>query len=973
MRFVLVVLAVAALCASAAASDLVPTISNPGFEDGVANWVWQPYGPVQASWEISDTNPHSGKNCMLFKSSTPATPNVFGRLHTNVNVLPSTEYELSCWVRGEDVGKGPGASHITDWGVYMLPLPTGTFGWQKVTTKFTTGAGQQVINIGINVTDTCKALVVDDLSFRPLGGQLKGEGISGIILTGTKAIGHDTPVPSCVLVSSSNRDAAEVETIVSIHGKTVFSERNDLKLGENKIDWEWNTGDSPFGIYACLVRVLDSHGVLLASGTATTEVVDSPMFADLAKVEARKAEFDALYAQCKAKGIRLDYPTAAKTMLEQFIPYAKADIRRAFDYRANWGISDFNKCIDDSITEMRAYLADPDLAPIMKRYKTGKVDIDGLSFIGDRVDSLGNTDRGPLFFCGYGHFYQARLDMPRWPGYGINIIQSAEFGPAQLFPKEGVVDLTLAKTLVKTLDAAAKNNVRVDWLLSPHYFPAWAMAKYPQLGKGGGGFLGFCVDDPAAKQIVEKFLRIVVPMIKDKPALHSICLSNEPINPFNGNCPDTKPLWIEYLKQTHGDIATLNKRYGTEYASFGDVPYGGDPQAYDWMIYNHQRFTAWHRWMADIIHEMAPNVPTHAKAMSNALNASQVGWATNQEMLGNALELNGNDCYMFPANGVVDPWLQNTSYDIQRSFARKPVFNSENHIAPDGSNYYMQPGAFRTALWQGAVHGQGCTTIWVWERAFDNSNGFIGSVMDRPLCAQAVGTTCLDLNRFADEVTALETMKAPVAIVYSMSSIIRRGNEHTGAIYGTYFCLDFSGLKIDFISEKQLAEGKGADYKAIIVPDAETMTDAAFEGLRKLPASTKLFTENNCFVRNEYGKARDPKLVKELNDKATALAAGAADKVLWPSLRGELGKAGVLPEYSVVDAKTGEVLWNVEWLPVNYKGKTLINIVNYLNKPVDVKIMRGGKEVEATDMFSIGGREKVGTLRPIMPVLAEVK
>ena len=322
------------------------------------------------------------------------------------------------------------------------------------------------------------------MELRPLGGQLQGDGINGIILTNPKVTGHDSQVSVCVLLESSSKTAAAVESTVSIDGKTIAKNRSAIKAGENKINWEWNSGKAPFGKYDCAVRVVDAHGTVLASGTTSTDVADSPILADIDKVQARMLEFDALYKQCKAKQINLAYPATAKTMLDQFIPLAVEDVRAGFEYRATWAVGDFNRSLDDAIAQMKAYLADPSTAPVTERYRTGKVTIDGLSFIGDRIDSNGKKDQGPLFFCGYGHFSRARIDMPKWPGYGVNIIQAAEFGPDQVFPQEGKVDLTQVKTLIKTLDEAAKNNVRVDWLMSPHFFPSWALKKYPQLGKG---------------------------------------------------------------------------------------------------------------------------------------------------------------------------------------------------------------------------------------------------------------------------------------------------------------------------------------------------------------------------------------------------------------------------------------------------------------------------------------------------------
>ena len=528
--------------------------------------------------------------------------------------------------------------------------------------------------------------------------------------------------------------------------------------------------------------------------------------------------FNELYAKCHARKIPLDYPTVAKTTLDQFIPLAREDAQNGQEKRAEYAVKDFNRTLDQSIAEMKAYLADPKTAPNARRYQTGKVTIDGLSLIGDRKTTDGKRDRGPVFFCGYGHFSGVRKDMPRWPGYGVNIVQLAEFGPSAIFPSEDKVDLEPVKTLIEALDNAAKHNVRVDFLLSPHYFPGWAVQKWPQLGCGGGGFFGFNVDAPEAKQVIEKYLRIVIPMIKDKPALNSFCLSNEPNFENSAGCPDTKMKWADYLAKTHGAIATMNERYGSKHAAFSDVPIPGnqafnEPQYYDWCYFNEQRFAAWHKWEADICHELAPNIPVHAKIqMHNTLFRDIISYGVSPEMFGELSDLNGNDCIFVdnPGPGWAVPWMvQNVCYDIQRSLNLKPIFNSENHPTIDGSTAYVPPEHFRTCLWLGALRGQSATTIWVWDRMIPGvawSNQFYGNVMDRPGCAEAVGRTCLDLNRFADEMRALQHAKSPVAILFSVGSIAKNA-EYLGYMEAAYTALNFCGIKVDFFSEKQVSEG----------------------------------------------------------------------------------------------------------------------------------------------------------------------
>jgi hypothetical protein len=245
--------------------------------------------------------------------------------------------------------------------------------------------------------------------------------------------------------------------------------------------------------------------------------------------------------------------------------------------------------------------------------------------------------------------------------------------------------------------------------------------------------------------------------------------------------------------------------------------------------------------------------------------------------------------------------------------------------------------------------------------------------MDRPGSAQAVGTTCLDLNRFAEEVTALQAVKAPVAIVYSMTSMIRHGKQHSAAVMRAYQALNFCGVKIDFISDKQLAAGEGKDYKLIIVPEVESITDSALSGLQGLPSSTKLLFMNTCFVRDSYGKKRDEQVIKKVMSKGTSLADGDPEKIIWPALRKELVSAGALSEYSVVDAKTNEPVWGIEWLPAQTGDKTVINMTNYCGKPSEVKILRNGSAVEAKDLLSLGSREQVSTLKTLTPVLAEIR
>jgi hypothetical protein len=574
--------------------------------------------------------------------------------------------------------------------------------------------------------------------------------------------------------------------------------------------------------------------------------------------------------------------------------------------------------------------------------------------------------------------------MPKWPGYGVNIIQ-IEVGPSVTLISKNEVNLKAAQDIAKVLDDAARHNVRVDVLLSPHYFPQWALQKWPHLGKAGGHFINYEVDAPEAKQVIEKFLRIVVPMLKDKPALHSFCLSNEPVFNNTANADNTGPMWAAYLERVHGDLAHMNERYATKYASFGAVPIPGnesydDPQFYDYCIFNQQRFAAWHEWMAGVIRTMAPDVPVHSKMMSMALpHRFTASWGCDPELFGALSDINGNDCLIRgrPGGGWAIPWhTQNMSYDLQRSLARKPIFNSENHPTEDRTTYYVPPEHFKTAIWQGAIHGQGATTFWVWERCFIQDHDFYGNVMDRPGCAQAVGTTCLDLNRFAEEVTALQEVTAPVAIIFSWASIAREP-KYLPAVAKAYEALNFCGVKVDFISEKQLAEGKGREYRLVVLPEASHLPRAAFDALVALPESVKLAIIGATPNVDQYGTDFPADKVQSLRDGAILFPSDAdTKKILWPALGSYLGTVKPFAEYSVTGTEGGPPppVWGVEWLLAEMDDQVVINMVNLRDKPVDVLVLAHGEELGVRDLLGLDQEEK-STLRlmPMTPVLVKTR
>src|SRR5205823_4354244 len=133
------------------------------------------------------------------------------------------------------------------------------------------------------------------------------------------------------------------------------------------------------------------------------------------------------------------------------------------------------------------------------------------------------------------------------------------------------------------------------------------------------------------------------------------------------------------------------------------------------------------------VKSVLPDVLTHAKGMVfNIFNRDVIHYGMEPETMCAATDLAGCDAYAFPGGGWAYDWIgQEMYYDLLNSFGGQPVFNSENHLIPDGTPPgHLSMHHTRCALWQAALHHQGATTIWVWEEAVDPA--LAGSIYFRP-------------------------------------------------------------------------------------------------------------------------------------------------------------------------------------------------------------------------------------------------
>jgi hypothetical protein len=431
------------------------------------------------------------------------------------------------------------------------------------------------------------------------------------------------------------------------------------------------------------------------------------------------------------------------------------------------------------------------------------------------------------------------------------------------------------------------------------------------------------------------------------------------------------PLWHQYIEATHGDIDTLNGLYGTHYASFDQVPetplrFGEKPPAlYDVVRFNQTRFAGWHRWMVGIIQEMAPNLECHAKVMPLVWDRDSVFWGTDPLEFSQLGHINGNDCYFVP-NGAGSPWgsdwlIQGMYYDLQRSMALNPIFNSENHLILDRTDFHVDANHIYTGIWQGAIHGQGASATWIWGRTYDKRSDLEGLILHRAACTAAMSRSALDLMRLSREVLALQKSLPEVAILWSNAAQVHDPRVATSR-KNVYEALNFLGIPIGFIHEHQLAVPGRADLKCLIVAGSEAITAEGLEGIRRFVqrGGVVLAYGDDNLRKDEYARNVEPPAFTR------KIPRSVRGEELATLLQTTLRRAGVDFGVTVVNAQ-GQLPYGVEWRSAMLDGQTVVNLVNLSRNPIRVKLPDGAWQ----DLITLQSIPNEITLQPNTPVLAK--
>jgi len=927
-----------------------------------------------------------GQVCLRFRRTTPYRDHCYGTLFAEpIPVQPGRTYTVQCFVKSLSarscwIGGGEG------WR-FRIPLPEDAPDWTLVSGSYTPGADETTFILRVNVDAPTQDLLIDGVAF------LEGEWDWSPLDMAADAVKlppvvplHVFPAPlelPVLLRTKAPRRTTFTATVRNEQGHLAAeAERTaDLTAGFHRLPLVWTTEEENIGGRFTVAVQVRGEGVDIGADESTVEVTTAGFLRErLAQAQARFDQLTQALDAAERAGRDVRYPRVAHQVAAWQLPATEQDLAAEAYLWADATLTELHAVLDQALAEVER--AGP---PTEEGF--------GLPVGADPIEIRDGvfTVRGrPIYFNGANGYGLLEQDCVHYPRLGFNVFECAHIGPNGVFPTpDEQVSRALIDNTLAVLDRAQAAGIKLSFLYALHYFPQWAIDQDATVGQCRDGFIQHCLEHPTARRLMENSLREIVTAIRGHPALHSLCLANEPM--YNGRCAESLRQFRAWLPSQYADVAELNAAYGKEFASFDDVPLpaidGTPAERYDWMRFNQERFAGFFEWLAGIVRGIAPDLPLHVKIMATAfMRDFTIQHGIDPERFCLLSDLNGCDGWCYPGEGLTQGWeTQTLFYDLLRSFCpEKPIYNSENHLIIDDYGLRVPPQHIRTALWQGAIHGQGASAYWVWARDLTGSCG--KSLTIRPACLNAAGRTALDLNRLAPAVAALSRHQPRVGFLYSIHAVAN-SPDHLNWLSRHYARTLCFGLPQGFVTDRMLAEGQGGNFELIVVAGArcgkietwQRLEDYARQGgallivgeafVRDERERTVPFTplqhaleetrqeENQMLLSVDWPEGRVFYLNPEINDEALV----QAYQTLFDLL-------GLEPLVSVTLAD-GAPPVGIEPRSARDGDRVLLNLLNYTGEPATVVIQPPAGARAGRDLLTDEPVGETVRLEPLEPRL----
>ena len=650
------------------------------------------------------------------------------------------------------------------------------------------------------------------------------------------------------------------------------------------------------------------------------------------------------------------------------------DLSAGYTNRVIRGMKEVSKILPRALAKAMRIEAGEEKDIAVPRFKSGPVRIRGPILYGDREWPDGRIEHDkPVMLNGWGHFGCAQRDLEILNRMGHNYLQM-EVGLNRFFPKPDVVDAHAFDGFFAVADRAQKADTQIDLHLCSHYMAGWAVANSPDSKVCRNHFMHFCVHDPYMVGVITNFQRQAAKLTKGHPALASYCLTNEPGSQDVSKCSHMKAIWEAYLVRRYGTPAKMNELWQTNFTDFAAVPMPAYPKlpktplGLEFVRCDRQAFADFHAKLAKAVRDVAPDVPLHAKTTVDVSLGSPKEcffWSMDAARFAEIFDLIDHDgvhCYC-PQSEWLGDWIRSqVGYDFIRSFADKPMINTENHIIQDHCAGYGIPKEYvYSALWQDAIHGQRATAHWTWERGGKASYNklFNGLAPERPEILETLGRCSLDLQRFSDELVPIQEESPTVVILWSLSSKVL-GKSH-GYPYAP---ASFLGEPVGFVNEEALSRYLRDGVKCrslrsarvIVLSGVTHLPDESVSALKKLEREgVSILAVGDTLAFDDFGRPR--------GETPWPSRVEGKDHTIFDLLVAECGKWKLPKRPRLV-----QPVYGVETHSYEKDGVSYMSICNQLRAPVEVELPS-----EGVDLISGKKMTKRFKLVPLMPLFVEYR
>jgi hypothetical protein len=656
------------------------------------------------------------------------------------------------------------------------------------------------------------------------------------------------------------------------------------------------------------------------------------------KIKQQITELKKVIARAGKKKIETAYAEAARTVAELYLPFIEDDLKKNHQALALRNAKSITAGLEEEKTDLLRQIQNgPDEFLRIPRPDMSKLIIkEGEFYVGNH----------PVLLVGMASWmWQIREDRDRFAALGYNTIRP-NIEPVSICNDQGKIPTDFPWWgMLDSIRAARSGNMSIGTLA--HASQVWSV-----LGQKGRS-----VTTPNFKQGYIDYLTTLIQHLgKGTFFYYTIATENQRPRPAVAEHLDLYHAW---LKSEYPSIQNYNQVCGKNFKTFSEVDFPSSGEKNPARRFDQAAFTAklnadLLKWSADQVRKLDPNTAVGA----------YITW------------LDMDDESDFFSAGL-DPELDLQAYDIcdadtagnfaGRKFAMdttiwlamyrdlmgglapgKPQFDGEFHFVNERRSY---PDNWTRAIYfQAYLHGISGTYAWIW---LHNDTVDSAVLLDAQV-TRDLSRTALDLRRLAQPIAVFHKEQPQVAILYSHPSTPYR---HLNQMKTVYEGLFFEGIKLGFISERQIERGNLSQYKLLIVPAAGHVSDKMVDEVNRFAQNGgQVLLAGNCFTNDHRSQ---PRVFSVTTKNIQPFPAFENPTQARAALAPILAKLKLLPPVQVKSAGSGFPV--VEWRYAKAPdGTEFLYLLNMGHTPVTVNLSKSEKPLSGTDLIT--GKDQNSTL-----------